>query len=66
VREIRGAMRRAGAEAIVTTAKDAVKLEAFAELAGRIYVVDLRVAIEREESLVELVREAIEKRIRFT
>jgi tetraacyldisaccharide 4'-kinase len=66
VREIRGAMARAGADSIVTTAKDAVKLEAFAELAERIYVVDLGVAIEREDELLKIVRAAIEKRIGIT
>jgi tetraacyldisaccharide 4'-kinase len=63
LREISSAMKRAGADAIVTTAKDAVKLATFEELDGKIYVAHLDVVIEREEEFMKLVRSAIERRL---
>jgi tetraacyldisaccharide 4'-kinase len=46
---LRVELDRAGARWILTTGKDAVKLERFAELAGTLVVLEQKVEIEREE-----------------
>ncbi len=56
---IREAMKNAGAEIVLTTAKDAVKLAEHPELRDVLFVMHLRVAIDEEERLLALVRERI-------
>ncbi len=46
---------------IVTTAKDAVKLQRFTELAGRLYVVDLITHIEGEQQFLESIRHILRR-----
>lgn len=53
------AMNDAGAEVVLTTAKDAVKLAKYPELRHVLFVMHLRVTIEEEERLVALVQERI-------
>jgi tetraacyldisaccharide 4'-kinase len=60
VRLILRSMKRSGATQIITTAKDAVKLERFAEAGDLLYVVDLRVEIDDESRFLERVRSAID------
>ncbi len=59
VSEIESEARRAGAEALLTTAKDAVKLR---ELGFEMpcYSVEIELEIDGEEALFELARRAIE------
>jgi tetraacyldisaccharide 4'-kinase len=49
-----------GAEALLTTAKDAIKLASF-ELAIPCYVLDIQISIDDEGRLVELIRNACSK-----
>ena len=63
VERIAAQMRRDGARAVLTTAKDAVKLASFPELRDKLFVAHLRVVIEQEEQLLAMVRQAITNRI---
>jgi tetraacyldisaccharide 4'-kinase len=55
-------LRRPGGTHIVTTGKDAVKLERFAEVRDLLYVVDLRAEIGRQEEFLAIVGGAIASR----
>lgn len=52
-------MKEVGAENILTTTKDAVKLCRFPELDGRLFVIDVRMEIEGEMEFLAAIRSAV-------
>jgi tetraacyldisaccharide 4'-kinase len=50
--------RGQGAQALITTAKDAVKLSTF-NLALPCYVIDIQISIDEEDRLVKMIRNAL-------
>jgi len=63
VERMLAALGHAGATRIVTTAKDAVKLECFSELSHVLHAIDLHVEIEREEELLACLRSIISRKL---
>jgi tetraacyldisaccharide 4'-kinase len=59
VERIAAEARSKGARSILTTAKDAVKLAAFRELDELLYVIEIDVAIDREERLFDAISVAV-------
>lgn len=62
VARIEARMRRHGATRLVTTAKDAVKLEAFRQLRQAMCVVRVEMRIENEARLMSIVRGCIQRK----
>jgi len=52
-------MRRSGGEIILTTAKDAVKLSTFGELAELLYVIEIDIIIDREDRMFEAIESVV-------
>jgi tetraacyldisaccharide 4'-kinase len=52
--------RNSGANALITTAKDAIKLQPF-ELPIPCYVLDIKIAIDDEQQLIDMIRSVIRK-----
>jgi tetraacyldisaccharide 4'-kinase len=55
-------MKRLGGSHIVTTGKDAVKLERFAEIRDLLYVVELEAVLQGQERFIQIIETAIAAR----